>query len=240
MRRRAVAVFLWDLHKLDGEQQEHWKRFDLGGGYKFHPDYYRTCIIGDFPEGASVFDAFLEEKHQINVMCGLVGWPPLFRSEHKSHQRPEGFGFLIRPTQKELRGFRLLLDQLMSDDLNRDFFSGIEMAEKATTESGKKITLPKGTIQAMQEWIDKTIQFNDPKPKDEMLKAFRDIRKLRQKPAHKHEKDVFDEKIFEAQQDAIISAYLAVQTLRLILANHPRARSHRVPRWLEEATIWTQ
>lgn len=239
-RRRAVAVFLWDLHKLDGEQQEHWKRFDLGGGYRLHPDYFRTSIIGDFPEGVSVFDAFLEEKHHINIMCGLIGWPPLFRSEHKAHDRPEGFGFLIRPTHKEMRGFLLLLDQLMSDDLNRDFFSDIEMAEKATTESGKEISVPKGTIQALQEWIDKTIRFNDPKPKDEMLKAFRNIRKLRQRPAHKHEKDVFDENLFETQREAIISAYGAVKTLRLMLANHPKARSHQVPQWLQEARIWTQ
>lgn len=238
--RRAVAVFLWDLHKLDGEQQEHWRGFDLGDGYKLHPDYYRTSIIGDFPEGVSIFDAFLEEKHHINIMCGLMGRSPLFRSAHKSHDRPEGFGFLIRPTQKELRNFLLLLDQLMSDDLNRDFFTDIEMIEKGTTPSGKVITATKGTIQALQEWIDKHIRFNDPKPKDEMLKAFRDIRKLRQKPAHKHEKDVFDEQIFETQREAIITAFGAVRTFRLMLANHPSARSHRVPEWLQSARIWTR
>ena len=170
----------------------------------------------------------------------MRGWVGVGPFKESAHDRPEGFGFLIRPTQKELHAFLLLLDQLMGDDLNRDFFNGIEMAEKATTESGRTITVPKGTIQALQEWIDKSIRFNDPKPKDEMLKAFRDIRKLRQKPAHKYEKDVFDEEICETQRETIISAYGAVRTLRLMIANHPKARSHKVPRWLQEAKIWTQ
>lgn len=238
--RRAVAVFLWDLHKLDDEQQQHWKGWLLKGEYKLHPDYYRTSILGDFPKGVSIFDAFLEEKHQINIMCGLMGRAPLFRSEHEAHDRPEGFGFLIRPTQKELRAFQLLLDQLMSDDLNRDFFNDIEMVEKGTTASGKVITAQKGTIQALEEWIGKHIRFRDPKPKDEMLKSFRDIRKLRQKPAHKHEKDTFDENIFEKQRELIISAYEAVRTLRLMLANHPTVCSHEVPDWLDQANLWTR
>ncbi|PPD03514.1 MAG: AAA family ATPase [Methylocystis sp.] len=237
--RRAVAVFLRDLHKLDGEQQQHWKGCLLKGKYKLHPDYYRTSVLGEFPEGISIFDAFLEEKHQINIMCGPMGRAPLFRSDHKSHDRPHGFGFLIRPTQKELRTFQLLLDQLMSDDLNRDFFHDIEMVEKGTTASGKVITATKGTIQALEEWIGRYIRF-DSKPKDEMLKTFREIRKLRQKPAHKHEKDAFDEKIFERQRELIISAYAAMRTLRLMLANDPAVRSHKVPDWLQKANLWTR
>lgn len=238
--RRAVAVFLWDLHKLDGEQQLHWNGCQLEGEYKLHPDYYRSCVLGEFPEGISIFDAFLEEKHQINIMCGLMGRAPLFRSEYKSHDRPDGFGFLIRPTQKELRAFQLLLDQLMSDDLNRNCFQDIEMVEKGTTAKGKVITATKGTIQALEEWIGRHFRLRDPEPKDEMVKIFRNIRKLRQKSAHTLEKDLFDEEIFEKQRELIISAYDAVRTLRLILAIHPAARANKVPDWLEEANIWTR
>ena len=68
-----MAVFLRDLHKLEGEQQEHWKRHVLAGEYQLHPDYYRTSILGDFSQGVSIFDAFLEEKRQINAMCDLMG-----------------------------------------------------------------------------------------------------------------------------------------------------------------------
>lgn len=237
--RRAVAVFLWDLHKLDNEQQQHWKRYLLKGDYKLHPDYYRTSILGDFPEGISIFDAFLEEKNQINIMSRLMGRAPLFRSEHEACDRPDGFEFLIRPTQKEIRGFTLLLDQLMSDDLNREFFHDVEMVEKGTSADGRVLPVAKGTIRALEEWLNKKIRFPDPKPKDDMLKTFRHIRKLRQKPAHQHEKDTFDEKYFEAQRELIIDAYGAMRTMRLILQNHPAARSHEVPEWLQEAVFWT-
>jgi hypothetical protein len=49
-----------------------------------------------------------------------------------------------------------------------------------------------------------------------------------------------DEKIFDAQRELIIAAYVAVQTIRLTFANHPAVRSHKVPGWLESAKVWTR
>ena len=119
---RAVAVCLRDLHKLPPEQQRYLASYQLKSAYKLHPDFFRTKIIGDFPEGISIYDAFLEEKQIINEICEKIGYQPLFRSNKTAYTRPSEFGILIRPTKKEFNDFALLLDKLLSDDLNRDFF----------------------------------------------------------------------------------------------------------------------
>lgn len=236
--KRAVAVLLRDLHKLEPEQQQHWKRHQLTGDFMLHPGFQES-ILGHWGSGVSIFDAFLEEKNQINIMSRLMGREPLFRSANKAHERPDGFGFLIRPTQKELRSFTLLLDQLLSDDLNADFFREIEKARRGTGTDGLPMTEKKGTIQLLQEWLENYVRLNDTEPKDTLLRILRKIRQLRQKPAHKVEKDVFDDKFFEDQRQLIMDAYEAVRLIRLILQNHRAVRDYKVPDWLQEARFWT-
>lgn len=237
---RAIAVFLRYLHDLPEEMQIEMQKHELEGDYKLHPDFYRTQIIGDFPEGVSIYNAFLQEKAHINKMCDLIGKPRLFRTEFDDYDRPRGFGILIRPTKKEFRDFALQLDQLLSDDLNRDFFVGdIEVNRTLVDEDGNKVVQPIGTIQLLQNWIEAKFKPADPEPMTQMFKDFRAVRKVRQKPAHKIENNVFDQKYVTEQRELISRAYGAVHTLRMVLENHPQARSYQVPDHLREAKIWT-
>jgi len=227
---RAVAAFIRYLHDLPEAQQIEMQKHELAGSYKLHPDFYRTQIIGDFPERMSIYDAFLQEKIEINRMCELMGKPKLFRTEYGDLKRPRGFGILIRLTKKEFRDFALLLDQLLSDDLNRDYFKGdIELNRNLTDEDGNRVTQPKGTIQLLEEWIGAKFRPADPKPMAEMFGNFRAVRKVRQKPAHKVEDNEFDQKYVAMQRQLISQAFDAVRTLRMALENHPAARNHEVP-----------
>jgi len=94
---RAVAVYVRYLADLSPEHQQIWKAKELEGDYKLHPDYYRNTIIGDWGEGISVFDAFIEELQIINKMAQAMERPPLFRDDF-AENRPREFGFLVRPT----------------------------------------------------------------------------------------------------------------------------------------------
>jgi hypothetical protein len=185
----------------------------------------------------SVFDAFTEELKQINIMTKLMGKPALFRNEYDP--RPKGFSFLVRPTTKELNDFVLLLDQMMSDNINKDFFRGdVELESETTRPDGKVVVTPKGTIQLMEQWFQNKMRFRDPSPFNEMISLFRKVRKLRQTPAHKLEDSKFDQKIFQEQRKLAFEAYGAVRTIRLMLANHPATKTHTVPEWLFKAEIW--
>src|SRR5699024_9072887 len=58
---RAVAVFLSGLASLSPEHQQIWKAKELDRSYKLHPGYYRSQILGQFPEGIPICDAILKE-----------------------------------------------------------------------------------------------------------------------------------------------------------------------------------
>lgn len=237
---RALAAFLRYLHDLPAVQQIELNKFELEGEYQLHPDFYRTQIIGDWPEKMSIYDAFLEEKKHINEMCKLIGKPPLFRTEFRDGERPDGFGILLRPTLKEYRDFALLLDQLLSDDINKKFFeSDIRTERQLTDDEGNKFTQSIGTITLLEEWIQKFFKPAEDGPMREMFSDFRAVRKERMKPAHKVEGNVFDQEYVRLQRDLIGKGYGGVHTLRMVLENHPRARGYEVPDHIRAAKVWS-
>ena len=100
---RAVCVFNRYLSDLSPEHQQIWKARELAGGYKLHPAYYASSILGEFPDGISMFDAFLEELELLKAMPEAVDLPPLVRESFRG-SKPGNFTFLIRPTLKETPG----------------------------------------------------------------------------------------------------------------------------------------
>lgn len=225
-RRRAVAAFLIDLAGLTPEHQQIWAAHTVTGDYKLHPDFYRAAILGDWGLKVSLRDAFIVELSTINAMCVAIGWPKLFREEFT--QPPKELAFLIRPTMDEFSTFVQVLDKLMSENINREFFPvWIERESERERADGKVVVSQRGTIQLLDEWIRRSFRTPDTKPIDECLETFREVRKLRQKPAHAVTTEAFDESLFDEQRELFLRAYDAVRTLRLVLQNHPRARDVR-------------
>ncbi len=169
-----------------------------------------------------------------------MGKPKLFKEEYSRESKPRGFSFLIRPTLKEFNEFTLLLDKLMSDNLNKDFFrDDLDLELEETMRDGRIKVSQKGTITLLEQWLNR-VRFSDPKPKNEMLKTFREIRALRQTPAHSIHDDIFDQKYFKKQRKLIIDAYAAIRMLRLIFANHPKVKGYnKIPEWLYKGEIST-
>jgi len=142
----------------------------------------------------------------------------------------------------EFNSFVLLLDQLMSDNLNAKFFTPeLNLEEDHQRSNGKVEVRRKGTIALLDEWVNHYFRPQEPKPLERMLAAFRKVRKLRQKPAHSIREDEFDQKYFHEQRSLIMEAYGAVRTLRLVLANHPSVKANppEINEFLFEGKIWT-
>jgi len=237
---RAVAVFLIYLSRLSPQHQQIWNTKIVQGDYKLHPDYFRSSILGEWPERVSIFDAFGEELYHINKMCELMNRPPLFRNELRENDKPRGFGFLIRPTVKEYNDFVLLLDKVISENINREFFlSDIQFEYDEVRSDGKVVVREKGTIQILDEWLGLKFTPEDTKPMREMIDTFKQIRRLRQRPAHSIEDDVFDQKYFKKQRELIIKAYTGIRLIRLIFQNFPWARGYEVPAPIKSGKIWT-
>jgi hypothetical protein len=224
IKKRYVAVYLRYLSRLTPEHQQRWNLEIHKGKTFLHPDYARTTA-GHWPKKESIFNAFCEEMRVINEMTLEIKGKSLFRKTYDRYNRPKKLGFLIKPTKEEYENFIFLLDKMLSENLNKDFFE--------TEESDK------GTISLLAGWLDRRVNFPDPEPKEEMIKIFKEIRKKRQKPAHHVRDDDWDDQYFTKQREIIKKAYQAARTLRLIFANHPATKKVDVPDWLYKGEIWT-
>lgn len=120
--QRAVCVFPRYLSRLTPEHQRIWAAKELAGDYSMHPAYRASAILGQFPEKVSIFEAFTEELDQLQKMSVAAGLPPLVRRNFQEGGKPSNFGFLIRPTLKELQDFHATLDKMMGENLNKQFF----------------------------------------------------------------------------------------------------------------------
>ena len=233
---RSVAVLLRDLSRLTPQHQQIWRAKMLVGYYRFrlHPDFRRS-ILGDVYGGNSIFSAFVEELKVINEMTTKMRGP-LFKRVFEHDEKPDNFGFLLLPTQREYEQFAQTLDRMLSDNIDERVFDGA--IQDADLRLGERLPEIK-SIRKLEIWLNKMVQFPEPRPKEEMLKTFRLIRRLRSKPAHTYIENEWDTKFFDEQKELIRKAYVAVRTLRLILANSPSSRSVDVPEWLQSGEIRT-
>ncbi len=70
-----------------------------------------------------------------------------------------------------------------------------------------------------------------------MFAVFREVRKLRQAPAHALNDDAFDRSLFHKQRELLLRAYKAVRLLRLVLTNAPGANAVEVDSMLYQGKI---
>lgn len=242
---RAVAAYIRYLADLSPEHQQIWKTKELTGDYKLHPDYYRNTIIGDWGEKVPIFSAYINELYIINQMALAMKRPPLFNKDYGEYgeDTPQKFSFLVRPTLEEFNNFVLLLDKLLSDNINKSFFQN-EVSYETETErkDGKVVVQQKGTLQILDDWVRKYFRPVDWKMWDESIKTMREVRKLRQKPAHAVNENIFDQNYFKEQRELIIRAYDSIRTIRLLLANYPLVKraNIEIPEWLRKGDIWTR
>ena len=240
----AVAVFLRYLSRLSPEHQQIWKAKELTGNYKLHPDYFNYTVVGDWGEKFPIFVAFSKEMHLLNRMANAMGRPNLFRQEFGEYgeNKPARFTFLLRPTLEEFNDFVLLLDKIISDNLNKDFFRNDVPTEwEEQRGDGQIVVRAKATLTILNDWLRKYFNTPDWKLWDQSLKCLREIREMRQLPAHAVKQNVFDQKYIQDQRKLMIRAYSALRVLRSMFARHPSVKVARieVPDWLEKGLIWT-
>jgi hypothetical protein len=130
---------------------------------------------------------------------------------------------------------------MLSDNIDAGFFMGeIKAQYEHIRGDGIVEVRQKGTVQLLDEWLTLKFRVGDRSPIDAMIHTMKRVRKLRSKPAHSINEDRFDQKYFVHQREMIIETYQAVQTLRLILAKHPKAKTYQLPSTLTEMEIWTE
>jgi hypothetical protein len=238
----AIVVFRRYLSMLSPEHQQMWKTKqepDDPELFQPHWEYWRMSM-GEWPEKMSLFTAFLLEMEQIKNLAEAIGRPSFFRSTYHD-ARPRDFGYLIRPTARELANFAGVLDKMLSDNIDRKFFQNDVPYEDETTDSkGRVIVTQRGTIRILEEWIRAKARLkNEDSQKlvDQAIATLKNIRKARNPQAHKISADAYDNKLFEEQIEMMRDAYRAMVTLRQLLKMHPAAKAYAVPEELEQMRV---
>jgi len=233
---RVVAVFLRYLADLSPEHQRLWEAFERTDRCFVHPDYM-TAALGDFPNHGSIYRALLIEQVTINRMCDAIGRPDLFRVTF-AEGRPDGYHVFFQPTERHFHAFVLELDKLLSQNIKVEFFENeVALTETIRRRTGEVRVVDRGSVALLEDWLRTWFRTSDQTAIPKVIEGLREVRRLRQRPAHAIGGDRYD-KGYWVQQDALMErAYLALRTMRLILANFPGAEAVDVPDWVQEGRI---
>jgi hypothetical protein len=234
---RLAVVFLRYLHNLTGEHQILWKSKEQIGNCRVLEEYYKNSIEGNWSFSHSIFSAFLEELKCLNEISKQIFGVNLFVETFEEHKKPKEFTFFFIPTAKNYHDFIHLLDKMISENINRDFFK--EKIELFTLieQNGINIKETKGTLRLLEEWLTSIFNISGQGSISDILKSFKKIRKERQSPAHKVIENTYDKNFIDKQKSTISEVYNSMRQLRNIFHQHPKAKSYVLPNWLENGKI---
>lgn len=235
---RLAVVPLRYLNDLSDDQQMYWKSKRYNQPAKVTQAYYDNIILGNWTNSYSVFSAFIGEQSCLNQLSEQIFGKPLFRKVYDPDNRPKEFTPFFTPTFKNYLDFVSLLDKMISDNINKDFFKDkVELEESSQGKDGTIERKPKGTIRLFEDWLKAELKGSDPEGLKKLFDEFRDVRKQRQTPAHKITENSYDVKYNDMQLDLISRCYHATKALRHCFARHPQAQNVTVPSWLDKGKI---
>jgi hypothetical protein len=240
-RKKVIVAYLRYLAEMTPSHQQIWNAQQVDeSGCEVCPEYIVNSINGRWVQSVSVYEAVLAELDVMNEMAALMSRPPLFRKTFNltQNERPVEFMYLLRPTKKAYCEFAHVLDKMISENINHDFFQDdIELEREITRSDGKTVVERKGTITLLEEWLRKRFFLEDRSIFDAVVKKLKHVRKERQPSAHILIKNEYDVVFYEKQKTLIHDLYVALRQLRLVLALNPDASKCEVPKWLQDALI---
>tara|TARA_R110001583_G_scaffold78317_2_gene212361 strand:- start:1230 stop:2564 length:1335 start_codon:yes stop_codon:yes gene_type:complete len=224
---RVVAVMLCDLGKLSSEHQVAWSTKEIPyAECKVLEDYFNNLILGQWITSKSVFTALIDEINAIYKLTDSIFGVPLFRKDLDDEHRPKNFTFFFSPTSKNYYDFINLLDKYISENINKSFFEGsLELEELKPVGDNIVERVQKGTLRLLEEWVAQSFRFPDDSFPKKILKPLKDVRRERQKPAHKVIENNYDPKFIDKQKKIVEACYISIGSLRRNLQTHPKAES---------------
>lgn len=233
-----LVVFLRYLANLSPEHQQFWHSYLGGENVQMALPYYEASFGGMFWKNRSVRHAIIEEIKLINKMTYAIYGQQLFR-EFDEKDVPIGVTGFLLPTKANFEAFVLTLDKLLSDRIDVKFFEGrVDLHDEIPRGEGRFEVARKGTIRLLEEWLLAALNWEDEKGvRDFVVGPLREVRRLRQKPAHGFSKDNYDLE-FHSERRRLLGAVLnSLQNMRIAFSTHRAAKGVTVPEWLETGRI---
>lgn len=236
---RVIAVMLRDLGNLSSEHQIAWSAKEIPSSEcKVLEDYFNNQILGQWITSKSVFTALIDEINAIYKLTYSIFGVPLFLKELNGEHRPKNFTFFFSPTSKNYYDFINILDKYLSENINKSFFAGyLELEELKPVGENMVERIQKGTLRLLEEWISKSFRFPDNSFPKKILKPLKDVRKERQKPAHKVIHNDYDPSFIDKQKKIVEECYISVGSLRRNLQTHPKAKDAELNTDLDDSRV---
>lgn len=129
---------------------------------------------------------------------------------------------------------------MISENINNDFFQNeVPLEERNSRPDGTIEIRSRASLTLLDEWLRKTIKVQDETIFDNINQPLKEIRKIRQEPVHKIQKDKYDRTYHDKQDELMNRVYGAIRAIRLLFASHPNAKNCEIPDWLFEGKINT-
>lgn len=223
-RNRVAVVFLRYLSDLSPEHQQIWNAHIVTGDCTINSDYSRAMLFGEWHQYHSAYQALLTEHAEINKLTRLMGKPPLFR-QTVEETRPDGLIPLLRPTRQNFYEFIHVLDKILSENINQEFFRGDIQLEERVDRDGIVEVQRLGSLRLLETWLRSHYRTSEREDVSrEVVAPFKEIRKLRQEPAHGLTQNEYERSYCKEQDRIVGDTCRALTMLRLIFWSHPRAR----------------
>jgi hypothetical protein len=127
--------------------------------------------------------------------------------------------------------FISLLDKMISENINKDFF------KDNIIEEGVVERIPKGTLRLFEEWLMSIFHHPNSELVKNIFNSFKEIRRQRQQPAQNIIENKYDEELSKKQNDILDQIYRSMKSLRIIFKYHPSAIDFNIPEWLDNGEI---
>jgi hypothetical protein len=234
-----VVVYLRYLANLSPEHQQYWNSYLVNGDVRMCRQYYQSSVLGEFWRNRSIRYAIAEEMKCINAMSEAIWGAGLFRDLPSGDDVPIGLTSFLRPTADNFHHFVMALDKLLSDSIDMKFFNGKLPLEKEEVRPGGRIEVQrKGSLTLLDEWLRTKIIWDDPNEfRKVVIAPLREVRRLRQQPAHTFTTDHFSTDYYEKRRKLLWAVFNSLSNIRATFAKHPRAGSIKAPSWLDDEAI---
>jgi hypothetical protein len=236
---RAVAVFLIDLSNLSPKKQLMWKGFELENQdqCKVESGFVKNLIIGEWVTQSWVFHAIIDEMEVINKQCDKIGLPKLFNKTYGTHfsEMPEGYRNILLPTLKNYYDFVLVLEKMVVHNISFKTFQCNSLLIKSIErrdDNGNE----KGSLVMFNEWLNINIR-SSVNLTEKIINPLKEIRKIRQVPAHELTNNKYDIDLYQKQVDLVENTYSAMRAIRYAFEKHPLAKDVAIPEYLINGDI---
>jgi hypothetical protein len=209
---RRVTAFYGDLAKLSPEHQQRWQSYQVSDdGLDPHPAWW-MMQMGEWADGIGPFEHLFLELENLNALSAGAFGEALFRNS----DRPQDFGWLLRPSQREWDEFIVHLDKLLSDNIRHDALDGAGAPRKDKNDQNL------GTLSRLAAFLEgKGI---DAAIVRDLMRPLREIRQARQKPAHALRTNITDKSFVHRQVALLEDLNDALKELARWLSTHPKNR----------------